>query len=256
MGTITSSVGLISGINTGAIITALLNLDSQPVSLLQTRITNNSTLDAAYQALASQLSTLQTTAQSLEQASTFQAATATSSDPSTLTATAANGAAVGDYSLQVAQLVTTQQLVSTGFTDSTTAPVGAGTITIEEGGGNLATQTPLSELNGGAGVGRGEFRITDRSGASAVINTSSAVTLDDVVNDINTATNISVRASIQNNHLVLTDTSGATASNLIVQDLGDGTSAKDLGIASNVASNVSTGTNINYISAPPRSWRS
>jgi flagellar hook-associated protein 2 len=248
MAAITSSVGLISGINTGAIVTALLNDASIPVSELQSRITKNSTLNAAYQALASQLSTLQTTAQSLEQASTFQAATATSSDPGSLTATAANGAATGDYSLQVAQLVTTQQLISTGFT-STGTPVGAGTITIEEGGGNLATQTPLSELNGGAGVGRGEFRITDRSGASSVIDTSKAVTLDDVVNDINTATNISVRASIQDNHLVLTDTSGASASNLIVQDLGDGSSAKDLGIATNVASNVSIGTNINYLSS-------
>jgi flagellar hook-associated protein 2 len=248
MAAITSSVGLISGINTGAIVTALINADSLPVSSLQTRITNNGTLNAAYQALASQLSTLQTTAQSLEQASTFQAATATSSDPTSLTATAANGAAVGDYSLQVAQLVTTQQLISTGFS-STSTPVGAGTITIEEGGGSLESQTPLSELNGGAGVGRGEFRITDRSGASAVIDTTKAVTLDDVVNDINTASNISVRASIQNNHLVLTDTSGATSSNLIVQDLGDGSSAKDLGIATNVASNVASGSNINYLSS-------
>ena len=249
MGTITSSVGLISGINTGAIITAMLNEDSGPVSLLQSRITSDSNLTTVYQGLGSQLSTLQTTAQSLEQASTFQAATANSSNPSILTATAANGAAVGNYSLQVAQLVTTQQLISTGFTDSSTAPVGAGTITIEEGGGGLATKTTLADLNGGAGVGRGQFRITDRSGASAVIDTSSAVTLDDVVNDINTSTDISVRASIQNNHLVLTDTSGKTTSNLIVQDLGTGTSAANLGIVANTASNTDTGTSINYISS-------
>ena len=249
MGTITSSVGLISGINTGAIITAELNEASGPVSLLQSRITSDGNLNTTYQALASQLSTLQTTAQSLEQSSTFQAATANSSNPSILTATAANGAAVGNYSLQVAQLVTTQQLISTGFTDSTSAPIGAGTITIEEGGGNLATKTDLADLNGGAGVGRGQFRITDRSGASAVIDTSSAVTLDDVVNDINTATDISVRASISNNHLVLTDTSGKTTSNLIVQDLGTGTSAANLGITANAASNTVTGTDINYISS-------
>ena len=249
MSTITSSVGLISGINTGAIITALINADSGPVSLLQTRITSNTALSSDYQSLGTQLGSLQSTVQSLEQPSTFQAATANSSNPSVLTATAANGAAVGSYSLQVAQLVTTQQLISTGFTDSTQSPVGAGTITIEEGGGGLATQTPLSELNGGAGVGRGEFRITDRSGASAVIDTTSAVTLDDVVNDINNSTNISVRASIQNNHLVLSDTSGQTASNLIVQDLGTGTSAANLGIVSNAANDTVTGTSINYLSS-------
>ena len=249
MGTITSSVGLISGINTGAIITAMLNEDSGPVSLLQSRVTSDGNLNTTYQALASQLSTLQTTAQSLEQASTYQAASANSSNPSILTATAANGAAVGSYSLQVAQLVTTQQLISTGFTDPDSAPVGAGTITIEEGGGGLSTKSTLADLNGGAGVGRGQFRITDRSGASAVIDTTSAVTLDDVVNDINTSTDISVRASIQNNHLVLTDTSGKTTSNLIVQDLGTGTSAANLGIVSNAASNTVTGTSVNYVSS-------
>jgi flagellar hook-associated protein 2 len=249
MGTITSSVGLISGINTGALITALVNSDAGPVSLLQTRVSGDQNLTSTYKGLGSQLQTLQTTVQSLEQPSTFQAASANSSNPAVLTATAANGAALGSYSLQVAQLVTTQQLISTGFSDTSSAPVGAGTITIEEGGGGLATQTPLSQLNGGAGVGRGQFRITDRSGSSAVIDTSSAVTLDDVVNDINTATNISVRASIKDNHLVLTDTSGKTDSNLIVQDLGTGTSATDLGIASNAASSTVTGTSINYLSS-------
>jgi flagellar hook-associated protein 2 len=249
MGTITSSVGLISGINTGAIITALINASSGPVSLLQTRIDSNTNLSADYQNIGTQLTSLQSIAQSLEQPSTYQAATANSSNPSVLTATAANGAAVGSYSLQVAQLVTTQQLISTGFTDATQSPVGAGTITIEQGGGGLASQTPLSDLNGGAGVGRGQFRITDRSGASAVIDTSSAVTLDDVVNDINNSTNISVRASIKNNQLVLTDTSGQTASNLIVQDLGTGSSAKDLGIVANAASSSVTGTPINYVSS-------
>jgi flagellar hook-associated protein 2 len=249
MGTITSSVGLISGINTGAIITALIQADSIPVSLLQTRISSDATLNTTYQGIGSQLSTLQTTAQSLEQASSFQAATATSSDPNSLTATVANGAAYGTYNLQVARLVSTQQLISTGFTDPVQSDVGAGTITIDSGESNLTTETPLSDLNGGAGVGRGQFRITDRSGASAVIDTSSAVSLDDVVNSINNSTDISVRASIKNNQLVLTDTSGKTTGNLIVQDLGNGTSAADLGIAQSVSSNTLTGTDINYLSS-------
>jgi flagellar hook-associated protein 2 len=249
MAAITSSVGLISGINTGAIISALINADSIPVSLLQTRINSDTTLNSAYSSIGSQLSALQTTAQSLEQPSTFQAATATSSDPTSVTATAANGAAVGTYNLQVARLVSTQQLISTGFTDSNQSAVGAGTITIDSGEADLTSQTALSDLNGGAGVGRGQFRITDRSGASAVIDTSSAVSLDDVVNDINNSTDISVRASIKNNQLVLTDTSGKNTGNLIVQDLGNGTSAQDLGIVGNVASSTLTGTDINYISS-------
>jgi flagellar hook-associated protein 2 len=249
MGTITSSVGLISGIDTGAIIQAYLNQDLVPVTELQNRITVNSTLTQVYQTLASQLQSLQSTAQTWEQPTTFQATTATSSDPSVLTANASAGASVGTYNLQVARLVQTQQLISTGFADTTQTKLQAGTITIDEGGGGLASQTQLADLNGGAGVSQGQFRITDRSGETSVIDISSAVSLDDVVNDINTATNISVRASIKDNHLVLTDTSGQTKSDLIVQDLGTGTSAADLGIAGDVTSNTLTGTTINYLSS-------
>ena len=249
MAAITSSVGLISGINTGALISQLISLDAAPVSLLQTRITSDQTLGAAYTALGSQLQTLQTTAQSLEQPATFQATTANSSNPSVVTATTTTGAAVGTYNLRVARTVTTQQLVSGGFTDATTAKVGAGTITIEEGSGsNLATETPLSALNGGSGVSRGQFRVTDRSGASAVIDTSGAVSLDDVVADINSATGISVKASISDNHLVLTDESGSTADALTVSDIGTGTAAASLGIAAASTGGTITGTSVNYIS--------
>ncbi len=249
MGTITSNVGLISGINTGALINGLIQADSIPISLLQTRITSGTTLNTAYKGLASQLQTLQTTVQSLQQPATFQAATSTSSDPNALTANVTSGAAYGTYNLQVARLVSTQQLISTGFSDPSQAPVGAGTITIDAGEASLASQTPLSELNGGAGVGRGQFRITDRSGNNAVIDTTSAVSLDDVVNTINNSTDVSVRASIKNDHLVLTDTSGKTTGNLIIQDLGTGTSATDLGIAQSASGNTLTGTSVSYLSS-------
>ena len=67
-----------------------------------------------------------------------------------------------------------------------------------------------------------------------MIDTSSAVSLDDVVADINSATTVSVRASVSGDHLVLTDTSGQSASNLIVQDPGHpGKTAADLGIVAN-----------------------
>ena len=174
------------------------------------------------------------------------ASTATSSNPSVLTATTTNSATQGNYQLQVAQLVSSQQSVSGGYT-SQTAPLQAGTMTFELGGGNLATQTSLSDLNGGAGVSAGQFRITDRSGKTDVIDTSSDVTLDDVVNQINTSLNVSVKASIQNNKLVLTDTSGGSGT-LSVQDLNGGSSAQDLGIAGSVNGNTLIGSNVNYLS--------
>ena len=138
MATITSSTGLISGINTGQLVTELIALDAAPVSLLQTRINSDQTLGNAYTALASQLQTLQTTTQLLEKPATFEDTTATSSDPAVLTATTATGAQAGSYTLRVARTVSTQQLVTGGFTDATDAKVGAGTITIGQGSGGTS----------------------------------------------------------------------------------------------------------------------
>jgi len=247
MAQITSSVGLISGINTGAIIDGLISIDSEPITLLQTQISSAQNQQGAYGSLETQLSAMQTIGNSLALPQTFQAATTNSSNTNVLTATAGTAAAVGTYQFQVAQLVSTQQSISTGFADPTTTPVGAGTITLEEGGGEASSQTTLAQLNGGAGVTRGQFEITDRGGNSAVIDTSNDITLDDVVNQINNTLGISVHASVSDNGLVLTDTSGKTTSNLSVQDLNGGSAAADLGIAQSVASNTLAGTDINSI---------
>jgi flagellar hook-associated protein 2 len=248
MGIITSNVGLISGINTGQIIDELMSIESQPVELLQNQLDTTTARQSAFSTISTQLGTLQTAGQALEKTSAFTAATATSSNNNVLTATAANGAAVGSYNLQVAQLVTTQQLISNGFTDTNNDKVGAGTITIDMGASSLDTQTPLSQLNGGAGVARGQFRITDAAGNSEVIDTSSDITVDDVLKQINTALDISVNASVQGNKIVLTDTSGGSGS-LTVTDMSGGSSAADLGIAGTSTSGAITGTDINYINS-------
>jgi len=247
MGTITSSVGLISGINTGQIIDELMSLNSQPVALLQTRIASTNSQMQAYADMETQLSSLQSIGMSLELPSTFQTSTATSSDPTTLTATTTTGATQGSYQFQVAQLVSAQQSVSSGYT-SADAPLQAGTLSFELGGGALSTQTTLAQLNGGAGVSPGQFRITDASGKSDVINTSSDITLDDVVGQINTSLNVSVKASIKDNQLVLTDTSGGTGS-LTVQDMNGGTTAQNLGIVGTATAGTLTGSPINYLSS-------
>ncbi|MDB5172872.1 MAG: flagellar hook-associated 2 domain protein [Phycisphaerales bacterium] len=248
MGTITSGIGLVSGIDTNSIITQLIALEQQPVTILKTRISTATAQKQAYTDLKTQLSSLQQIGQSLELPQTFAGSAVNSSDPNTLTATATAGAAVGSYQFQVARLVTSQQSISNGFSGAN-ALVGAGNISFTVGGGDLKNPTMLAQLNGGQGVQRGQFRITDRGGNTSVIDLSSAVTLDDAVKKINTSLSTSVRASIQGNHLVLNDTSGQTTSRFVVQDLGGGTAAQQLGIVANTTSTTITGTNINQISA-------
>jgi flagellar hook-associated protein 2 len=256
MGTITSSIGLISGINTGSIIDQLIAIEQQPVTQLQAQIANNTAQQSAFTAFQSQLSTIQSVGKALERPLTWASATATSSNPSALTATASPGASTGSFQFNVAQLVTAQQSITNGY-GSDSSVVGAGNITVTLGGGNLNSPTTLAQLNGGTGVPQGEFRITDKSGKSDVINASSAITLDDVVQEINNAPDINVHASIQNNHLVLADKTGLTTGSLSVQDVGSSTTADALGIAGTATANPTTGatdstiigTNINTIGA-------
>ncbi|MGD0388570.1 MAG: flagellar filament capping protein FliD [Tepidisphaeraceae bacterium] len=247
MAQITSNIGIISGINTGAIIDGLISIDSEPVTLLQAQITSAQNQQQAYSSLETQLTAMQQIGQNLALPQTFQDSTATSSNPSVLTATTGIGAAVGTYQFQVAQLVSTQQSISDGFANTSSAPIGAGTITLEEGGGEAYSQTPLSQLNGGTGVAQGQFRITDRSGNSTVINTSNDINLDDVVSQINNATGISVHAAVTDDGLQITDQSGGTGT-LSIEDLNGGATAANLGIAGSATGNTLTGSDINYIS--------
>jgi flagellar hook-associated protein 2 len=248
MAQITSGVGLISGIDTSQIIDELISLDSAPITQLQSEIDTGTEQQDAFTQLTTDLNNLQTVGKTLSDPDTFGASTANSSDPTTLTATAGSGAAVGTYQLQVARLVSSQQAVTNGFADPSQTKVGAGTITISEGGGELNTPTTLASLNGGQGVNSGgEIRITDRSGQSQIIDLSSAVTLDDVAQAINNALDISVKATVTQNGLVLTDETGQTTDNLTVQDVGTGQTAEQLGIAQSVAASTLTGSAINTI---------
>jgi flagellar hook-associated protein 2 len=248
MGRITSGIGLVSGINSKDIIDQLMALESRPKSQLQARIDGVNQKKLAYTDLSTRLASLKLSGQSLKKISFFQGATTSSTNEDVLTATATSGAAIGAFSFQVARLVTTQQSVSRGYADFDSDKVGAGTLTIEMGGGELTQSNLLSELNGGAGVRRGQFKITDRGGATAVIDTTAAISLDDVVKKINTSLDIAVRASISGDKLVLSDLTGKTVNDLKVEDIGDGHAAADLGIAGNSAGTVTlTGIDINFL---------
>jgi flagellar hook-associated protein 2 len=107
----------------------------------------------------------------------------------------------------------------------------------------------LRNLSGGAGLGTlGVLDLQDRSGKSTSVDLSSAQTLDDVIQDINTATagaGVGITASVNQarNGIILTDTTGSTSGNLVVGD-GDSTdTAEALGIATNSAtSSVNSGS--------------
>ncbi|HEX8341726.1 MAG TPA: flagellar filament capping protein FliD [Tepidisphaeraceae bacterium] len=247
MGTITSGVGLVSGLNSKDIIDQLISIEGRKKDLVQGRIDAINVQKTAYTDVTTQLVGLRLGAQQFSKPSFFTAAQTTSSDESVVTATAAKGAAVGSYQFQVARLVQSQQLIGKGMADFDKTPIGAGTLTIEVGGGEVTQTNELADLRGGKGVSRGSIRVTDMTGKQAVIDLSAAVTLDDAVKAINTTVDVNVEAKIVSDRLVLTDKSGGLETDLLVQDVGTTTTAADLGIAgSNILGQI-TGAPLYFI---------
>ena len=240
MGTISTGTGLISGLPISDIIDKLMAIESRPVDQLKTRVETLTSQRAAFMELAARLTAMKNAVARFDQPSYFRSAKAVSSNPDVLTATAAEGTVPGTYTFRVRSLVSNHQIISRGMADRDQTPVGAGTITIELGKGAVNPTTSLAMLNDQKGVQRGTIRITDRSGRTADIDLTAAFTVNDVLDAINSRTDIGVRAAVRGDGLVLTDTSGGTGA-LTVADLAGRTTAADLGIAGSVSGNELVG---------------
>ncbi len=247
MGTISSGIGLMSGLDIASTVEALMTYERVPVQLLEARVETLINERTAYLQLNAMILAAKSAASRFDEASFFRKAKATSSNENVIAATADEGALAGSYNFTVHSLVTNHQMISSGFATQDATAVGAGTITLESAAARLAPETLLDTLNGGAGVGRGTIRITDRSGASTEVDLSTALTVDDVVDAINMQSEVAVTASVSGGHLVLTDETGQSTTHLSVSDVGIGQMASDLGIAGSVAADVLTGTDVVYL---------
>jgi len=226
VGTITSGVGLVSGLNYQNIVEQLIAIDARPRDQLQTRISNINAQKAAYLEISARITAMLSRLNVLIRTDSFRSVSVSSSSPSVLSASGGSGLAEGSYSFVVRALASTHQLVSRGFYDRK-APLTAGTLTIESAQARVNNATRLDELNGHTGVHRGSLKITNGLGQEAVINVSDALTVQDVVDKINAA-GIQVSARVDGDRLVLSDGSGGTGG-LRVQEVGGGRTASDLG---------------------------
>lgn len=234
MSRISSGVGLVSGLNIQQIVDQLISIEAQPRDLLQARIGVLTTQKTAFADITARIAALLGRVNSFSQRQSFLSFRATSTNSDAITATVGDNVQPGTYTFNVRSLATTHHLISNGFRDRNTA-LGTGTITIESAAARVNRATQLSELNGGAGVQRGVFRITDASGATADVDIRDSLTLSDVVSRIN-ATDVAVRASIHGDALVLEETTGGQ---IRVNEVDGGRTAADLGFSE--ANSVGTG---------------
>ncbi|MEW4453127.1 flagellar filament capping protein FliD [Bremerella sp. JC817] len=235
--------GLITGIPITETVKQLIEVEAQPRDLLVSRTELINDEASAIAELTASVLSFQFTAKKFQASSLFNTTKATSANTTFLSTTVTGTPKAGNYQFTPIRTAQSQQLLSSGVASLTQA-LTPGKFEISHGP-KLDDGLSLDALNGGQGVQRGKVRITDRSGSSAAIDLSYAQTIDDVLDAINSNDDIQVTASVDGDRIKLTDTSGQTTSNLIVQGVGSGSTATDLGLAGiNTASDSATGNDI------------
>jgi flagellar hook-associated protein 2 len=192
------------GIDTSSLVTSLVSIASEPMTNDQTEVTNIQAASASISSFANDLSALKTATSALSDPTTFQAMSATSSDPSVV-ATASGSPVAGQWSVSVANIASAQRSLSNGTSSSTDALGLSGTLGISLG-----------------------------NGTSASVNVSSTDSLTDIANAINSS-GLRVQASIMYDgsqyHLLVSGLDTGSANSINFNESGLTGSGYTLGLS-------------------------
>ena len=226
--------GLISGLDTDSIVSQVMELERQPILLLQQDEAFFQATISGLGTLKGALSALQSAASSLKDADGFIAFNATSGNSDVLAVAASQSAASGNYQVEVAALAQAQQVRSAAFTSSDEV-VGTGTLTIQVGTGTsfdieidsehetlegIATAINEADIDVTAGVindGNGNYYLTLASSETGLANTISFSLQDDDGNN-DDASGLSALYTDPVAH-TLTETQGAGNAQLTVNGM-------------------------------------
>ncbi len=246
MGRIQSNVGLITGIDIQKTVDQLIAVSAQPRDRLESRVKGFQGQQVAVNELTALVIGIQLQTDRIGNASNLSTTTATSSKTDVLTAVNSGNPAPGIYSIQTLQTAQTATASSNSFT-SATDTLQSGDFVVRTGG-FVDSSSSIDELRGGLGIARGKIQVTDRSGVSRQIDLRFASSTDDVLKAINSTEGLRVNAKAVGDRIVLSDLSGQTTTNLLVEDVDGGKTAADLGLSGiNVAANTATGEDISFL---------
>lgn len=177
--------GLGSGLDIGAIVTALVNADKSPKQTQIDSATKTNTLKiSGVGTLKSALTAFQTAMNNLGSKTNpaFSGYTATSGNPTVLGATSDNTAVSGTYSVIVNSLATGSKVASASFAGGAASAIPSGTLKISQNGtdynvdipANSTLQSTRDAINKAQGVnGISANIVTDSTGASRLVISSS-----------------------------------------------------------------------------------
>jgi flagellar hook-associated protein 2 len=245
MGRLSSSIGLITGTNIVGTVDQLIAISAQARDRLVARTETLQEQQSAIAELTALVIGVQLAGGRLNQPAQFQARSATSSNKDALSVVASSSAQLGTFTAHTLQLAATHSAQSNFRTADPKAALGLSGEILIRGGGFLTGSAALADLNQGRGVQAGSIRISDRAGNTAEVDLSAATDIDQVIKAINNTAGIRIQATTVGDSIRLTDTSGSTAFNLRVDEVGGGETAADLGLRGiDVAASVATGHDI------------
>ena len=182
-----SSAGIGSGLDVKSIISSLMAVESQPLTLLQNKASTVTTEISAVGQIQSLTSTMADKARALSSSTLWTQTTSSTADPTIVSADTSTGkAAAGDYSVSVQQLAQGQTVTS-----SVAAGTGlnAGTLTIQLG--TYTTDSALPPNTSFANASSGPVNITIGAGDTSLgairdkINAANAGVSASIITDAN-----------------------------------------------------------------------
>lgn len=124
--------GLSSGLDTKAIISALVAVEQRPITAMQKKLDSYGKQKTLFGNLSSMLDDLKTKAQALRRTADFLVMKTSSSNENLLTASASSSATAGSYQVEVKSLASAK-IISAGV-DDRQEPLGSGTLLITHDG--------------------------------------------------------------------------------------------------------------------------
>ncbi|QDQ28915.1 flagellar hook protein FliD [Chitinimonas arctica] len=250
-----TSTGLGSGLNVEDLVSKLVAAErEQPQRQITQKAASATAKLTALGTLRGALANFQSAARALNSTGQFLQPVASSSDASSVTASASPIAGIGSQSIEVSQLAQSQR-IKTGVYSSVDAVIGTGTLLIDFGS---ITDNTGGVINADAnGVYSGaKFTTNPKKSATSITIDAQHNTLNGVRDAVNSA-NAGVTASIINDgsgyRLVLSsnDTGASNAMRITVAD-GDGASSDTTGLSSlayNPAQAAGAGQNLTEVQA-------
>ena len=199
MSSITSSLGIGSGLDLSSLLDGLQSAEQQRLVPLQTRASSYNTKLSAYGTLQSTLAGFQTAAEKLGDAALFSGVK-TASSSEAFKASAGNNAEPGSYSLEVFELARAQSLVTAGQASTTDTIGNGGTITLSVGDadGNVSESVDIdiaAQDSSLSGI-RDAINAADIGVSASIVNDGSDTPYRLVLSSNATGTNSQITLSV------------------------------------------------------------